>query len=159
MNLTSTVLNWLIFYLESISVPKEDLDKVNEILNKKAEFDILGEDRYRTSRGFDVLEKAAENESQAGSIAGMGLGLGVGVGVGTNVSKIATESLSNTTVSPKREKNVACTSCHKMIEDDDVFCPECGAKQIMACPVCQTLIKPNDKFCPNCGKKVGATNE
>ncbi|CCV66083.1 Antifreeze protein type I [Paracholeplasma brassicae] len=144
------------FYFESISVPKEDLERVNEILNKKAEFNILGDDRYRTSRGFDVLEKAADNESQAGGIASMGLGLGVGVGVGTNVGKIASDSLSNTNPSHTPSiKNKPCISCHKLIEEDDVFCPECGTKQELKCSKCNQNLKPTDRFCPSCGQKAG----
>lgn len=144
------------FYFESISVPKEDLDRVNEILNKKAEFNILGDERYRTSRGFDVLEKAADNESQAGGIASMGLGLGVGVGVGQSVSRIASDTLANTTPSTAvNKKTKSCINCSKMIEEDDQFCPECGTKQKIACKKCHQELKPTDRFCPNCGEKVG----
>jgi len=45
--------------VESINVPQEDTDALNAIFHKKAEFEQLGDTRYRTARGYDVLEGAA----------------------------------------------------------------------------------------------------
>jgi len=42
--------------VESINVPQEDTDALNAIFHKKAEFEQLGDTRYRTARGYDVLK-------------------------------------------------------------------------------------------------------
>ena len=143
------------FYYESINVPNEDLDRINDILNKNAEFNILGEQRYRTARGFDVLESAANNEGAAGSIASLGAGLGMGVGVGKVASDLVSNTLNPQDSAAAKPKTVQCVKCNAMIEDDDKFCPECGAMQKLVCSNCKIELAPNAKFCPECGKKVG----
>ena len=142
------------FFYESINVPSEDLERINDILNKNAEFNILGDQRYRTSRGFDVLESAAGNEGGAGGIASLGVGLGMGVGVGKAAGDLVNNTLGQE-ANNQKVKNVPCIKCKKMIEDDDKFCPECGSPQKLVCSECKTELVPNAKFCPECGKKVG----
>jgi membrane protease subunit (stomatin/prohibitin family) len=139
------------FYYESINIPNEDLEIINSILNKNAEFNILGEDRYRTSRGYDVLEAAAKNEGTAGGIVGAGVGLGVGLGVGQQAAGMASNIIP-----PKSEssKDTYCIKCHAKIESDDKFCPECGEKQNMKCSSCGSTLEFNSKFCPECGTPV-----
>jgi len=139
------------FYYESINIPNEDLEIINGILNKNAEFNILGEDRYRTSRGYDVLEAAAKNEGTAGGIVGAGVGLGVGFGVGQQAAGMASGIIP-----PKTEssKDTTCIKCHAKIESDDKFCPECGEKQTIKCVSCGSTLEVNAKFCPECGTPV-----
>jgi len=68
------------FSVESINVPQEDTDALNAIFHKRAEFEQLGDNRYRTARGYDVLEGAANNEGgAAGSAASIGVGLAAGI--------------------------------------------------------------------------------
>jgi membrane protease subunit (stomatin/prohibitin family) len=76
------------FNVERISLPEEDMRKFQEVLGKRMEIDQLSKAQvgpgYTASRSFDVLEKAAGNESGAagGVIAGaMGLGMGISAGV------------------------------------------------------------------------------
>ncbi len=138
------------FYYESISIPDEDLETINEILNRNAEFNILGDDRYRTSRGYDVLESAAKNEGAAGGMAAVGVGLGVGLGAAKQASGLAGEMIP-----PKASKKmVHCVKCNAEIEADDKFCPECGSPQVLKCEKCHSELSPNDKFCPECGTPV-----
>jgi len=138
------------FYYESINIPDEDLNRINEILNKNAEFNILGENRYRTSRGYDVLESAAKNEGAAGGMAAVGVGLGVGLGAAKQTSNLVGEMI------PEKgsKKMVHCIQCNAEIEDDDKFCPECGAPQVLKCEKCGSELSPKDKFCPECGTPV-----
>lgn len=44
------------FYIQSINFPDEDFEKINKILENKAEFEIMGDGRYATKRSFDVYE-------------------------------------------------------------------------------------------------------
>jgi len=59
-----------------------------------------------------------------------------------------------------------CTQCEALIEDDAVFCGECGARQDIAspaapevaapagkCRTCNAEIAPGSAFCPECGAK------
>lgn len=75
------------FNVERISMPDEDMLKFQNVLGKKMEVEQLSQTQispsYNTIKSFDVLEKAAENESgTAGGMMAGGLGLGMGMGVG-----------------------------------------------------------------------------
>lgn len=72
------------FYVESINFPDEDFQRINQILENKAEFEIMGDNRYTTKRSFDVYESAAQNQN---GVAGAFAAGGIGVGVGMNLRK------------------------------------------------------------------------
>lgn len=64
------------FYIKSINFPDEDFAVINKILQDKAAFDIIGDQRYITKRSFDTIETAAGNESGlTGAFVGAGMGL------------------------------------------------------------------------------------
>ena len=85
------------FYIQSINFPDEDFERINKILENKAEFEIMGEQRYTTKRSFDVYEGAANNPNGvAGAFAAGGMGIGVGMGLGTSIG----QSVNNPTLLP-----------------------------------------------------------
>ena len=133
------------FFFSSINVPEEDLAKINEFLNKRAEFDIMGDDRYRMSRSFDVLEKAASN-GNAGAFTSAGIGLGLGIGMAPTAREIA----GVTSVEPKEY----CRNCKKEISKDALFCPYCGTPKQKKCSDCGKDIGCDMLFCPHCGAKL-----
>lgn len=133
------------FYFSSINVPEEDLAKINEFLNKRAEFDIIGDDRYRISRSFDVLEKAASN-GNAGAFTSAGIGLGLGLGMAPAARDIAT-------VATVDNKDL-CRNCNRQIASDAVFCPYCGTPKQRKCSKCGKPIENDVLFCPYCGTKL-----
>ncbi len=133
------------FYIESINAPDEDIEKLTEILNKKAEFDIMGDDRYRTQRTFDVMENASKNEGNVGGLMGAGLGVGMGMNMMKNAPGINTQAEASTMVCPK---------CNSTIPLNVKFCPECGAKMKPVCPSCGRECRVGTKFCPECGTKL-----
>jgi hypothetical protein len=49
-----------------------------------------------------------------------------------------------------------CPNCNTIVEDDDVFCINCGYKLAKRfCPYCGTKINDDSSiFCFNCGKKL-----
>ncbi|MBR5350600.1 MAG: zinc-ribbon domain-containing protein [Prevotella sp.] len=48
-----------------------------------------------------------------------------------------------------------CPNCHAQIEDNSLFCTECGKpfSQEKICPHCGATMDEDDVFCQNCGKK------
>lgn len=134
------------FYYESINIPEGDLDKINEFLNRNAEFNILGEERYRTSRGYDVLDQAASNEGGAGGMASAGLGIGAGFGIAKEAANITNESI--------KENKSNCIKCNKELKSGQKFCSDCGTKQTIECSNCQKELKATANFCPSCGTAV-----
>ncbi len=80
------------FNVERVSIPEEELNKLQEILGKKMEMEQMSQVQvgagYTTMRTFDTMEKAAANEGgNAGSMLGAGLGVGMGVGVGNTIGQ------------------------------------------------------------------------
>ncbi len=129
--------------IESINVPDEDLEKLNEILHKKAEYDQLGDNVYRTTRGYDVLEEGAKNNNSAGAFVGVGLGLDVAKNIGSGA------------IIPNSQGNVnRCPNCGSVIASDAKFCSECGKKIVHECPKCHKAVTPDQKFCPECGEPL-----
>lgn len=134
------------FYVSSINVPEDDLSKISSYLNKRAEFDIMGDDRYRVARTFDVMEKAASNENGgAGLFAASGIGLGIGMGL----APVVGQTVQQTSTTQK-----FCFKCGKELAADMRFCPHCGASQNLTCPKCSKELKPDMAFCPFCGTKI-----
>lgn len=130
--------------IESINTPEEDLEKLNVILHKKAEYEQLGDSTYRITRGYDVLEKGAENNSMAGSILGVGMGLNMG------------QNITGGAIIPQEQKKTfKCFNCNCEISEKTKFCPECGSKTNDKCPNCGCNITSKTKFCPECGNKIG----
>lgn len=49
-----------------------------------------------------------------------------------------------------------CPYCGNQMEDDNLFCTECGkpVPQGNVCPHCGASVNKSDSFCQNCGKKI-----
>lgn len=136
------------FFIESINFPDEDFEKINEILEDKAAFEIMGDGRYTTKRSFDVYEGAANNKSGiAGAFVAGGMGLGAAMGVGASMSQTVGNPLH-------KEDTKECVSCKARIPVNAKFCPECGFNNSEMVCECGSKLTPGMKFCPECGKKV-----
>lgn len=133
------------FFFSSINVPEEDLAKISDFLNKRAEFDIMGDERYRVARSFDVLEKAASNEGGAGTLASAGIGLGIGIGMAPIMGQVAQQTLILPTT---------CYNCKREIPKDAMFCPYCGTQKRRTCSNCSKEVGNDIVFCPYCGTKL-----
>lgn len=136
------------FFIESINFPDEDFEKINDILEDKAAFEIMGDGRYTTKRSFDVYEGAANNQSGvAGAFVAGGMGLGAAMGVGASMSQTVGNPMH-------REETKECISCKARIPMNAKFCPECGFNNSEMVCECGNKLAPGMKFCPECGKKV-----
>ncbi len=166
------------FFIESINCPDEDFEQVNKILEKKASFDIIGDQRYATMRSFDVYEGAANNNN---GTAGVLLAGGLGVGLGANMMNAGAGMMPGTGLAHQQEaviycpkcnaknaygskfcnscgenlgpKKVKCIKCNAEIEEGSAFCNSCGAPQKRQCK-CGAELAPGAKFCSVCGEKV-----
>ena len=139
------------FFIESINFPEEDFDMINKILLNKAEFDIIGEQRYNTLRSYDIYEKAAENEGGAvGAAATIGIGLGLAKNISNGMGEKNIEAIGEN--SQDRVKIYRC-SCGVENDSSSNFCKSCG-KKIIHEKICKVCNHPNTidaKFCVKCG--------
>lgn len=135
------------FYIQSINFPNEDFDKINKILEDKAAFELMGDNRYATKRSFDVYEGAANNRSGvAGAFVAGGIGLGAAMNAGASMNQTVGNPMGS-----RSEKR--CPKCGASVPGASKFCPECGSPMVTRCS-CGTELTPGAKFCPECGRKV-----
>lgn len=145
-----TVIN---FYIQSINFPDEDFEKINKILEDKAAFEIMGDNRYVTKRSFDVYQDAASNENGvAGAFAAGGLGLGAAINVGASMQESVRKPMQQDFSDSKNEKE--CPACKAKNAITAKFCSSCGFNYSKLTCSCGFQLEPNAKFCPECGKKV-----
>ncbi|RDV24984.1 virion core protein (lumpy skin disease virus), partial [Lysinibacillus fusiformis] len=155
---------------------EEDFEEINEILQDKAKFEIMGDNRYITQRSFDVYESAASNENGvAGIFATGGVGLSVGQGMASMMNqqvqqpghqpthKICPACHGSISSSSKFcnlcgenlvRKVITCHSCHNENEESSKFCSTCGTSLLKPVCSCGQEIDVNSKFCNNCGAQV-----
>lgn len=74
------------FNIESINIPEDELEKIQDVLGKKMEVEQLNSVQvgagYTTVKTFDILAAAAESGGEGGSVVGGMLGAGIGLGAG-----------------------------------------------------------------------------
>lgn len=136
----------------------------------KAESDVMKEkgEYYSKQRMYDVLEKAASNESSIGGtgLVGAGVGLGVGLGVGGGFGG-AIGGMMNGAFNdrPQPTQNAwqsattgeKCPVCNTVNAVDAKFCSGCGASlapQKIKCPKCASELDANARFCSVCGASL-----
>lgn len=116
---------------------------------------------YQQERGYDVAEKAAQNEG-VGEFANMGIGLGMMTGIGGTlggmVGGAVTDAFAGTMNPPQsmaQAANKFCDQCGAELTPGAAFCDECGAPQASpdVCSKCGFKFQKPGKFCPKCGTK------
>ena len=111
---------------------------------------------YQQERGFDVAEKAAENEG-AGNFSSAGIGLGMMAGVAGSIGNTVGSTV-NTAMSgmntPVQETRY-CENCGAQLAPGAAFCEECGTPVVTKpyCRNCGYVFERPGKFCPKCGTK------
>lgn len=90
------------FYFMSINVPEDDtsLIKLKEAKELAMKVNTVGKDIYQMDRSFDVMDKAAENEGNAGSLLNAGVGLGAGLGLGNTLGNSFGQAGANMNTNP-----------------------------------------------------------
>lgn len=116
---------------------------------------------YQQERGYDVAEKAAQNEG-VGEFANMGIGLGMMTGVGGTlggmVGGAVTDAFAgamNPLQTVTQAANKFCDQCGAELTPGAAFCDECGSPQASpdVCAKCGFKFQKPGKFCPRCGTK------
>lgn len=110
--------NMVNFYIQSINFPDEDFQQINKLLEDRAAFEIMGDNRYVAKRSLDVYETAAGNENGvAGTFAAGGIGLGAGIAMASNM---------NSTLNAKSSvEEVVCATCGFKNSGNAKFCSCC----------------------------------
>jgi len=153
------------FYLNSINVPEEDdsVKRLKKILADKAEYNVMGDQFYKTKRTFDTMEGAAKNDGAAGGMMGAGMGAGMGLGMGAGFGQMAHQAMGNIQQPQQGTQTANCPHCNGAIPTNSKFCSLCGKsveQPKINCPHCSSAIPAGSKFCSNCGKppQPAATN-
>lgn len=111
---------------------------------------------YQQERSYDVAETVAANEG-IGEFSNMGIGLGMIAGVGGNIGSTVGGVINNaiTEINDAAPKNNFCHHCGRPVNQNDVFCDNCGTKLVskLVCPNCGFEFEKDSKFCPKCGTK------
>ena len=98
----------MLFNIISINIPEDDLslNEIKRAKNLSARLKIAGRENYKMERSFDVMDKAAENESGTGAAF---INAGLGLGASLNMGKQMGDSLmpNNGDVPPPIPTNVS----------------------------------------------------
>ncbi len=144
-----TIVN---FFIKSINFPDEDFEEINDILKNRAEFEIMGDNRYVTKRSFDVYDHAASNDT--GITAAFVTGA-VGAGIGKPLAAEMPSQINTKAVLDNAA--IKCPACGVDNPAKSKFCCECGSTLAIqkSCSACGALVSGNSKFCPECGNQMG----
>lgn len=110
---------------------------------------------YQQERGFDVAEKASQNEA-VGQYTNVGIGLGTMAAMGSSIGSVvgnAAGKAFNSIKHPVENAVIHCVSCGAVLPANSKFCMECGTAQSRKCPNCGTEVPIGGKFCLECGLK------
>ena len=159
------------FNIETIDVPREDYDKLQESKQRQAGRIVEGA-TWDKEQMVDILKTAAANEGSSGNMMGMGMGLGMGAGLGVPMGQ-AMGNITNTVFGSANQgangamgqmfgnstAPTAFNQSNKNINVNDFFnnSNNVGANQGGAtCASCGAPLVAGAKFCSACGTKVEA---
>lgn len=139
------------FFIKSINFPEDDFNQINKILEDRAAFEIMGDNRYATKRSFDVYEGAANNSGGvAGAFVAGGVGLSAGMAMGSSFGNVM-----NTTPGTTQGADLKCPKCNFPYKEGSKFCNSCGEKLgSKTCPKCNAVVSSGSKFCNECGQSL-----
>ncbi len=150
-------LELLKFFISSITIPTEELKRIQEIDLKAREIERLGDQRYQMVRGLDVMEEAAKNPGAAGTLMSAGIGLGIGSKMAGPFGQMAEQATQPITQPPlPSSAELICAKCQARLSAGAKFCSQCGTNlpALSVCPSCGATVASDSKFCANCGMKV-----
>lgn len=131
-------------YITSITPPEE----VQKAIDDKSRLSVINDmDKFVKMKAAMAMEKAADNQGEAG--AGMGLGMGMMMPAMFSAGSVAQPTAPAATAA----NSTVCPDCQNRIPGDARFCPYCGHQQLVfiQCVNCGKNLTPNAKFCSKCG--------
>ena len=162
-----------LFNIETIDVPREDYDQLQNA-RQRAAGRVAEGTTWDKERMMQVLETAAGNEGSAGNMMGMGMGLGLGTGIGVPMGQ-AMGSISTSVFGSMNEQQPSAFGgapvqqapaqtgvSNKNLNVNEFFNNLSGAPATPNgtatgnCPSCGAVLAPNARFCSSCGTKIEA---
>ncbi len=134
-------------YITSITPPEE----VQKAIDDQGRLNVIKDmEKFIQMKGAMALEKAAENQGEAGA--------GMGMGIGMMMPAMFAQTLGAVAENGKKQASslVECQDCHNNIPADARFCPLCGHQQLILnqCTNCGKNLPAQAKFCSRCGHPV-----
>lgn len=131
-------------YITSITPPPE----VQKTIDDQSRLNIINDmDKLIKLKAAAAMEKAADNQGEAG--AGMGMGMGL------MMPAMFTAGLSGAGKNEAAETaRITCPDCHNQIPASSRFCPRCGHQVVVTrqCQQCGKNLAANARFCSRCGQ-------
>ncbi len=136
-------------YITSITPP----DEVQKAIDDRSRMGVIQDmGKLLQMKTAMAMEKAAENQGEAGAGLGMGLGLMLPGLFGMRQGGVAAAPpAGGGGLLPAK---VTCPDCSQAIPGDSRFCPLCGHQllRLACCANCGKNLTPKAKFCPQCGQ-------
>lgn len=134
-------------YITSITPP----DEVQRAIDDRSRMGLIGDmGKFMQMKTAMAMEKAAENQSEAGSSIGLGLAMML-----PNILALRQSSAGEASAGSQGETTqITCPDCSNLIPADSRFCPRCGHQllQLVRCGNCGKNLTPKAKFCSQCGQ-------
>ena len=117
------------FSVSNISIPSQEMKKIQDVMEKKMEFQQLGNVQvgtgYMVAKSFDVMQGAVNTPGNAGTFMGVGTGLGLGMGAGfpmgqqiAQAMQPAFQEMNNTSISQQEPDPVTKLAYLKKLLDE-----------------------------------------
>ncbi len=134
-------------YITSITPP----DEVQKAIDDRSRMGVIQDmEKLLQMKTAMAMDKAAENQGEAGAGLGMGLGLMLPGLFGMRQGATSSSAGGGGLLPAK----VTCPDCSQSIPGDSRFCPLCGHQllRLACCANCGKNLTPKAKFCPQCGQ-------
>ncbi len=131
-------------YITSITPPEE----VQKAIDDQGRMNVITDmQKFIQMKAAMAMEKAAENQGEAGAGIGMSMGMMMPAMFAKKLHDATAQPASNTT---------ECPDCHNQIPDTAKFCPMCGHQQVILsqCSGCGKNLPPHARFCSRCGMRT-----
>ncbi len=137
-------------YITSITPPEE----VQKAIDDRSRMNVIKDmDKFVRMKAAMAMEKAAENQGEAGAGMGLGMGLMMPAMFGGAGGGLASAGGGQQPAAGRQGELTSCPDCHNEIARDSRFCPLCGHQLVVLsqCRECGKNLSPEARFCSRCG--------